>query len=254
MRAIRRRRTPHAHEWNIFWSATRHLSICSPARGESAHPGSGMQSRWPARDNGKPWVRPRAWLVRCRPRSTHPSRAALGSPGPWHLYPKIAHCRFTECLKYLPAGIFETGATPQGDGPVSAHQPAPHCRSGRQKGGVAPVHLRFPRAAPPSRKASRNPNGDSRLEKSRRAHRKASFMHMPPVVSCALPERHEMPSFSVRNQPHFLAVPERFLEFDTGAFQHLAQLQIPLVVLQRAGIRAGDSDGHPLGRFVRIRH
>ena len=93
----------------------------------------------------------------------------------------------------LPARDNETGATPQGDGTDSAHQPAPHCRSGQQKRGVAPVHLRFPRAAPPSRETIRNPNGDSRLEKSRRARRRDLLVHMPPVVSCALPGRHGTP-------------------------------------------------------------
>ena len=68
----------------------------------------------------------------------------------------------------------------------------PQCRSGWQKGGVAPVYLRFPRTASPSREAIRNPNGDSRLEESRRARRRAVIVHMPPIVSCALPDRHEI--------------------------------------------------------------
>ena len=101
----------------------------------------------------------------------------------------------------LPAGRIGTGATPPRRWHASAHQPDPQCRCGRQKGGVAPVLLKIPRSARRSREASRNRHGDSRLEKSVRARRKASLVHMLPVVPCALPDRHATPLFSGQNRP-----------------------------------------------------
>ena len=109
-------------------------------------------------------------------------------------------CLARGVISGLPARDNETGATPQGDGTVSAHQPAPLCRSGRQKGGVAPVLLKMPRSARPSRELDSNCNGHSRLEKSVRARRKTAFVHMPPVVPCALPDRHETSFFSGQYQ------------------------------------------------------
>ena len=88
------------------------------------------------------------------------------------------------------------GSDPPRRWQARAHQPAPHCRSERQKRGVAPVLLRFPRAVPPGRETIRNPNGDSRLEQSLRARRRALMVHMPRVVSCALPDRHGTSLFS----------------------------------------------------------
>ena len=84
---------------------------------------------------------------------------------------------------------------------VSAHQPAPLCRSGRQKGGGDPVHLRFPCSAWPRHHARRNSNGNSRLEENVRAHRKASFVYVRPIVPCALPDRHGTPLFSGHYSP-----------------------------------------------------
>ena len=103
--------------------------------------------------------------------------------------------------KRLPGRDHWDGSDPPRRWHGRAHQPAPLCRSGRQKRGVAPVHLRFPRAAPPSREASRNPNGDSQLEERCRAHRRALMVHMPPIVSGALPERHGTPLFSGQDRP-----------------------------------------------------
>ena len=101
----------------------------------------------------------------------------------------------------FPQGYFGRERPPQGVWRRCKlrHTPAP--APGRKRGGVAPVHLRFPRAAPPSREAIRNPNGDSRLEKSRRARRRALIVHMPRVVSCALPDRHGTPLFSGQDRP-----------------------------------------------------
>ena len=93
-----------------------------------------------------------------------------------------------------------TGATPPGDGtPVHIDLP-PQCRYGRQKGGGAPVHLRTPGSARRHRESSRNCDEISRLENFVCAHRKASFVHMPPFIPCALPDRHEAPLFTGQNQ------------------------------------------------------
>ena len=67
---------------------------------------------------------------------------------------------------------------------------------GGKKGGALPVLSKFPDQTRRSREASRNWHWDRRLEKSVRARRKASFLHMPPVVPCALPDRHTTPLFS----------------------------------------------------------
>ena len=61
--------------------------------------------------------------------------------------------------------------------------------------GLATVLLKMPRSAQPSCELDSNCNGHSRLEASVRARRKASFVHMPPFVPCALPDRHETPLF-----------------------------------------------------------
>ncbi len=94
-------------------------------------------------------------------------------------------------FRAFPQGSMGRERPPPGDGTVSAHQPAPLCRSGRQKGGGAPVLLIISGSAPTSREPRHNCNGHSRLERHVRAHRKTSFVHMPPIVPCALPDRHE---------------------------------------------------------------
>ena len=68
-------------------------------------------------------------------------------------------------------------------------------------GGVAPVLLKMPRSARPSRELDSNCNGHSRLETSVRARRKPLSCTCSPIVPCAFPDRNETPIFSGQNQP-----------------------------------------------------
>ena len=103
-------------------------------------------------------------------------------------------------LEKQSAGIIETGATLPGDGtPVHISLPRIADLGGKKRGSLPSISA-FPRSARPSREWSRNCNGDSRLEKSLRARRKASFVHIPPLVPCALPDRHETPLFNGQNR------------------------------------------------------
>ena len=83
---------------------------------------------------------------------------------------RTAYGHFIGRFFCLPARDVWDGSDPPRRWHGSAHQPTPQCRSGRQKRGVAPVHLRIPRSARPSSEPSCNPTGDNRLEKSVRAH------------------------------------------------------------------------------------
>ncbi len=94
----------------------------------------------------------------------------------------------------LPAGIMRREPPPRRwHGQCTSAGPAVPIREAKR--GGAPVLLKMPRSARPSRELDSNCNGHSRLEKSVRARRKAAFVHMPPFFPCALPDRHETPLF-----------------------------------------------------------
>ena len=80
-----------------------------------------------------------------------------------------------------------------------ATPPCPHRAA--KRGGSLPSTSDFPDRQRRHREAIRNPNGDSRLEKSLRARRRGFMVHMLPVVSCALPDRHGTPLFSGQVRP-----------------------------------------------------
>ena len=98
----------------------------------------------------------------------------------------------------FPPGIMRRERPLPGHG-TAVHISLTRCADpGGKKGGSLPSSSKFPDRHCPSRELDSNCNGHSRLETSVRARRKAAFVHMPPVVPCARPDRHQTPLFRVK--------------------------------------------------------